>query len=140
MMDSATMDELQSKSAYHARVNNIKPKMFSEDEIFKMSDGDISVLRDIPDLGHYRPQGWKRFNIIEIKNKLKHKYKILNNNKNHGTLFCDASGFGCNDEPAMTVYECLETIQELDHIKKNLGYGIVRTGQFQIELGVFAKE
>ena len=139
MMDVQTMDELQSKAAYHARVNKLQPKTFSEDELLNMSDGDISGLKDIPDFGHYRPQGWKRFNVKDIKSKLTHQYKIYDGNKNHGTLFCDASGFGRSDEPAMTLYECLETIQELNYIRPGLGYGIVRTGQFQIDLGVFVE-
>lgn len=140
MMDVRTMDELQSKAAYRARVKKLKPKTFSEDELLDMSDGDVSGLGKIPDLGHYKPQGWKRFNIKDIQDKLKHKHKIYEyGNKNHGALFCDASGFGCEDEPAMTIYQCLDTIQELNYLKPNLGYGIVRQGQFQIYLGVFVE-
>jgi len=66
-------------------------------------NNDIDV-RKAPKLGNYIPDGWERVN----------------------TYFVDNSGFGSEDEPALT-FE-----QFLSKVKAEYGYGIGECGQFQI--------
>ena len=75
------------------------------------SDNDRVVVNGCPDFGDYRPKGWK---LIE-------------------TYFVDYSGFGCDDEAALTVKQFLQKV------KSGFGYAIIETGQFQLYVGEFQK-
>lgn len=68
-----------------------------------------------PDLGDYRPPGWE---LVD-------------------TYFCDSSGLGAPDEPAMSQAQLVDKLEE--NIGKGYGYGIIEVGQFQLYLGVFQK-
>jgi hypothetical protein len=72
-----------------------------------------------PNLGDYRPEGW---NLV-------------------GTLFADATGWGAEDEPALTVGQLETKINEIraayDEDGNGVGFGIVEVGQFQVYVGVF---
>jgi hypothetical protein len=71
-----------------------------------------------PFLGDYRPTGWK---LVE-------------------ELFCDSSGFGASDEPALSVEQLKRKLTELQRTEgKAYGYGIIEAGQFQLYLGVFER-
>ncbi len=66
-----------------------------------------------PNLGSYRPKGWE---LVD-----------------HWLV--DKSGFGREDEPALTPRQLKERIyQGLEH---DYGYAIIEEGQFQVVLGVF---
>lgn len=55
-------------------------------------------------------------------------------------LFCDSSGFGSEDEPAMTKRALLARLREDVGAKGNpYFYAIIEVGQFQCYLGVFEK-
>ncbi|HDY89155.1 MAG TPA: hypothetical protein ENH82_13700 [bacterium] len=49
-------------------------------------------------------------------------------------LFVDHSGFGANDEPALTADQFLEKVKE------GFGYAIVEQGQFQLYVGVYKRK
>jgi hypothetical protein len=70
-----------------------------------------------PNLGDYRPKGWK---LVD-------------------TLFVDSSGFGADDEPAMSVRQLKAKLNELQRSDETYGYGIVEAGPFQLHLGVFER-
>jgi len=74
-------------------------------------DGDKDAYCYCPNFGDYRPKGWK---LVE-------------------TLFVDSSGFGSDNEPALTANQFIE------RTKKGLGYAIVGEGQSQVCVGVFEK-
>ena len=71
---------------------------------------DMSVM-NCPNLGDYRPKGWKLLD----------------------KLFVDNSGFGREGEPALTVE------QFISKVKEGLGYAVIESGQFQVYIGVFEK-
>lgn len=71
-------------------------------------DNDENVLR-CPNFGDYRPKKWR----------LKNKY------------FVDNSGFGSNNEPALTID------QFLSKVKVGYGYAITEVDQFQVHIGEF---
>ena len=70
-----------------------------------------------PFIGMRTPIGWKRID----------------------KWFCDHSGWGAPDEPALTVEALTDRIRERIRAGKLYGYGIISTGQFQLWLGVFEK-
>ncbi len=55
------------------------------------------------------------------------------------SLFCDSSGFGAPDEPALTVDQLRAKLRELHAAEPGLGYAITEVGQFQVYLGVFER-
>ena len=61
-----------------------------------------------PFLGDYRPKGWK---LVD-------------------TLFVDSSGFGEDDETALSVPQLKAKLRELQRSGKTYGYGIVEAGPF----------
>lgn len=65
-----------------------------------------------PNFGDYRPEGWV---LVE-------------------TWFVDSSGFGEDDEPALSVR------QFLNKLVVGHGYAVIEAGQFQVYVGEFAKE
>lgn len=138
MMDLSTMNELQQQATIDARELSLQPKTFTNAEIEDLQDGDVQSFRDIPNLGQYRDGAWKRYNLNKIKELLPYPGKTVDNgNKGYGSLFCDASGFGSENEPALTQRELRDTIIELHKHNSKFGFGIVYVGQFQIEIGVF---
>ena len=68
-----------------------------------------------PNLGSYRPKGWKMVD----------------------DLFVDSSGWGSDDEPALTNEQVKRKLVE--YLEHGYGYAIIEEGQFQLTLGVFAR-
>ena len=58
-------------------------------------------MRDIVNIGDYTPKGWRRFDINKWVGEweLPYSHKILDK----GGLFVDSSGFGADNEPALTI-------------------------------------
>jgi hypothetical protein len=71
-----------------------------------------------PHLGDHRPKGWE---LVE-------------------ELFCDCSGWGASDEPALSVDQLKRKLIELQRASNaTYGYGVTEAGQFQLYLGVFRR-
>ena len=104
--------------------------MFSQSQIMEMSRkagrdaarahrtpllweaGDtLDHLRRMPNLGDHRPKGWKLLS-----------WELV-----------DSSGFGAEDEPALTPRQLLAWV------KPGHGYAIIEQGQFQVVVGEFKK-
>jgi hypothetical protein len=76
-------------------------------------------LRHIPNFGEYRPDGWKLWD----------------------TYFVDSSGFGGEDEPAMTYSQFINVVKaNTKAVGPGLGYAFIEVGQFQVVIGEFVKE
>ena len=71
-----------------------------------------------PFLATYKPKGWKK---VE-------------------ELFCDASGFGSESEPALTVKALKAKMVEYLDKPGTYGYGVLSCGQFQCYVGVYLKK
>lgn len=102
------------KSEASIRSENIdaaaKAAKLKQIPLVAFTDGDVAVMK-CPILGDYVPKGWT----------LKE------------TLFVDNSGFGGNDEPALT------TKQFLAKVKDGFGYAIVEINRLQVHIGVYEK-
>ena len=68
-------------------------------------DGDEGVFK-CPNFGYYRTQGWEEV----------------------GTYFVDNSGFGSDNEPALTPEQFLKSVKE------GRGYAVIESGQFQVHI------
>lgn len=78
--------------------------------LIAICNGSIEC-KQVPDLGDCRPDGW---DLVD-------------------TLFVDASGFGSKNEAALTINQFMQKV------KKDYGYAIIETGQFQLYIGVFKR-
>ena len=102
MYSLETIRSMNRERAKEAREEGKKPMIYS---------GVPEDLRNIPNIGDYRPKGWK---LVE-------------------TYFVDSSGFGSPGEPALTFDEFVEKAKE------GKGYAIIEAGQFQVQIGEFEK-
>lgn len=117
------------------------PKILNDTDLNKLLANDITPIRDIPNLKDKNIKGWIKFDLNKIKNDLPYNTKIYEaDNKKHGAFFVDSSGFGADDERAMTVTQFIKSILKLYTITKNIGLAIVEVGQFQVKIGVFVKQ
>lgn len=73
-----------------------------------------------PLLGDYVPKGWELLD-------------------EPAPLFCDTSGWGQPDEPALTMDQLLQRLKELFTEDPDYGYGVIEAGQFQAHVGVFKR-
>lgn len=138
MMDIETIVALNKEQGRKAKRNSVKPTQFNEEDIQQAENGNITPIRKITNLGNYIPKGWKRFNVNELKQKLNlpFDWKFLDN----GGLFVDSSGFGSDNEPALSVNQFLQTVSKLFKIRNDLGFAICSEGQFQLTVGVYEED
>ena len=76
--------------------------------------------------------------LYNVKNKLSvpewwYGCKILKG----GELWCDSSGFGAEDEPALTVNQLVSVVSKLLKENSHLGFALYSTGQFQAGIRVY---
>ena len=79
--------------------------------VIREGDGEKFPPFPFPNLGYYRPKGWELV----------------------GEYFVDSSGFGRDDEPALSIDQFLEKL------KVGYGYGLIEEGEFQVYVGEFVK-
>ena len=101
------IEEIMAESDEHYR----KAKKAKAQPYIAKTDGDEGVFK-MPFLGVYLPKGWELAQ----------------------TLFVDSSGFGAENEPALTVKKFLATV------KKGYGYSLRSAGQFQVWINEFKRE
>jgi hypothetical protein len=101
MYSLETINSMNEQACKQAKRGNRKPYIAK-------TDGDENV-RSCPNFGDYHPKGWE---LVE-------------------TYFVDNSGFGSDDEPALTFK------QFLGKVKTGCGYAVISTGQFQVHIGEF---
>lgn len=123
MMSLSTIRHLSNEAAKQARREKRVPLALAEPE-------DVDNLgkpgHRIPNLGDYRPKGWK---LVD-------------------EWLCDKTGVGLEWEPALTLKQLREKMKEkiaetkAHGVSEDLiyGYGTIEEGQFQMVLGVFVKE
>jgi hypothetical protein len=107
MYDLATLNYLNDKACKEARRNAVQPLQIVDQSEIDMFPKGIRI----PFVGERNVRGWK---LVE-------------------ELFVDTSGFGADDEPALSLR------QLKNRLEVGKGYGILRSGEFQSYLGVFVK-
>jgi hypothetical protein len=119
MMSAAAIASLSKSIGARARLTGKKPAWFTADQDTGKEfqpggpdghkNGRQQFMRLIPNIGDYRPKGFKLVDDMMV----------------------DKSGFGSENEPALTVRQFALRLQ---HGK---AYAIVEEGQFQVIIGVF---
>jgi len=114
MMDLRSIRALAEEAAKDAASKKLQPYVvFDEAEVERLEDARLPF----PFLGTYVPSGWE---VVD-------------------SLFCDSSGFGAEDEPALTKHALLEKVRERLADKDTFGYAITQAGQFQAYVGVYRR-
>jgi hypothetical protein len=113
MMSLATIRSLSDEAGRKARRSRKLPWHPETIE-------DISVenLRQIPNLGTYTPSTWTR---------------------TEKDFFADASGFGAENEPALTPNRLVKAMRDHFACNPTAGYAITEVGQFQLYITAFKK-
>lgn len=124
MMSLSCIRDMANEAGQAAEQAAKEPAIFTAGEIAR---GNVGMLRKIPNLGTYLPQGWSR---VELESG---HGVYSGDNAGFGAYMVDSCGFGRAGEPALTIGEFI------DQLKPGLGYGIVECGQFQIKIGAFAR-
>ena len=98
----------------HSRSNDAARKAAQANETpWVVWPGDVSMWPPFPFpfIGEYVPRGWKK---VE-------------------EYFVDSSGFGAEDEPALTIE------QFKARVKEGRGYAITQAGEFQVYVGEYIR-
>lgn len=114
MMSPETIRSMTHKAGLKAAQNDKRPYNFWDDQIaamkVEMANGNIpDAIRRIPNLGEHVPDDME---VVD-------------------THFVDASGFGADDEPALTVEQFINVLDS------SRSYAITSVGQFQVYIGAF---
>lgn len=90
-------------------------------------DAIRAEIRSIPFLGDYVAPRFQRVDAPDAPRGMACK---------PGYLFVDSSGFGRDDEPALSVQQFVDYI----YAHRELGYGIVEVGQFQVVIATYERK
>jgi hypothetical protein len=109
------IQQLADEAGATAEDKGLEPHVFEHDYEFER----IPPF-PFPNLGSYLPEGWR---VVDEDVQEE--------------LFADSSGFGAEDEPALSVTQLLDKLRELFAAHPDWGYGLTTVGQFQVNIGVF---
>lgn len=115
MWDLETIKELNKRAQERAQELGLEPHhITSEVELLTMPPFPF------PNIGADEVEADKRWERID-------------------TLFVDSSGFGTDDEPALTIAQFIERLRELIRANRLTGIrcAIIEEGQFQLYVGVW---
>ena|SRR5579872_1588999 len=112
MKSLALIERENKQAAREASRKGKKPYV-----IFEAAEIETMPPFPFPMIGDLRPKGWT------LKD----------------TLFVDASGFGADNEAALSVSQLLAKLRELYAENSSFGYALIEVGQFQAYLGVFER-
>lgn len=107
MMSLELIRELSDDAAATAAEENYQPLVLAD------SEKHPNEVFNAPFIGDYIPEGW------ELED----------------TLFVDSSGFGADDEPALTIGQLFEIVKQ----HPDAGWAITEQGQFQIYMGRYGR-
>lgn len=114
MMSQSYMDEIAAERAAEAEEEGLVPLRAKEILVYFEATGRFNI----PFLGTYVPTGWIRDDNIQ-------------------PLFVDSSGFGAEDEPALTISQFVKRLETFAKSTDPYGFGILEAGQFQLYIGVY---
>ena len=130
MMSIEYINTLAREASERAQSEGKEPETFAG----LGHDGIRARVSRIPFLGKdakrdgepYVPAGWERVDAPAAP-----KYMACEK----GYLFADSSSFGTSDEPALSLTELTDYIYN----HRDLGYGIVEAGQFQVVIATYRR-
>lgn len=111
MMSIDTIRQIAKEAGAKARKLKLEPYVPSSADLSEAKDDVKSVTGHIPFLGTLVPKGWTKTDTV---------------------WFCDSSGFGAEDEPALTPKRFIKELTEFHATHPDHGYAIEEAGQFQV--------
>ena len=116
MMSLASIKQQNREVAARAAQEGMEPFVyFDVDEVGEPIEGSLFPF---PFIGDYRPEGWT---LVDEH-------------------FADASGFGGDNEPALSVPQLVDLIKDrLRESDVTVGWAIIEAGQFQVYVGEFRR-
>ena len=118
MMSASAIRSLSREAAEEAAAENKEPLVLEPEDV---EDWRTRCGVSIPNLGDHRPAGWDIVGDYD------------------DWLFVDKSGMGAPDEPALTISQFLDRMEQLVAEHPDWGYGIVEEGQFQLYVAAFRR-
>ncbi len=112
MMSGQQIREISDKATRKAMKAKKKPYRITQDDLDKLKAGSAEPLSRFPFLGDYVYETWVKME----------------------DYFVDSSGFGSDDEPALTIP------QFIDKLVVGRGYAITEAGEFQVYIGEYVKK
>jgi hypothetical protein len=106
MMSQSTIRQLQQEARERAALENTTPYLVAAEDITAWKNG-IGLPFPFPMIGDHEPAGYET---------------------DGDALFVDTSGFGGDDEPALSIS------QMLNELKPDMCYAFTEVGQFQAYL------
>jgi len=123
MMSLETIRAMSEEQSEKAAKDNSTPYVpFNADDVNRMPGGDNWDGRrgfPFPNIGSYVPNGW-----VETGE----------------SFFVDSSGFGNDNEPALTHQQLNRELMKLVEDKRRVGLAISEVGQFQLVVSVYERE
>jgi len=115
MMSTETIVAMSRAAAVRAAANEIEPYQPSS-----LAEVERYPVRGFPfpNLGQYRPSGWT---LVEY-------------------VMADSSGWGREDEPALTIPAVVQWVQNWMTVDETAGFAIIEAGQFQVVVGYFSQD
>ena len=117
MMDPSTIRRMSQEAAAKAAAEGMTPFVYAEVSEIRDNSARDSLF-PFPFLGDHVPEGWT---LAE-------------------THFVDSSGFGRDDEPALSIDRFMALIEERmtdPDRPETIGWGITEAGQFQVYVGEY---
>jgi hypothetical protein len=109
MLSLASIAAESARAAAHAAKRNLQPYVPT------LQEAQHLATLPFPEFGEFEPDGWAQ---VEV-------------------LFCDSSGFGEDDEPALSVEQLKAYV--LEHAPEGYGYALGDIGQFQVNVKVYRR-
>ena len=99
-------------------------------------------VRHAPFLGTRVPKGWRVATYDDIGQEFKGRKGFYGTDNLGVMLFCDASGFSGDDEPALSGPQMHAAVDAIlaSNTAVTFGFGIYEVGQFQCHLRVFVRK
>lgn len=113
MMSQSYIDEIAAEAAAEAEAEGLEPERAESVLAHFKSHGSFNI----PFLGDYVPEGWERTTFEP--------------------LFVDSSGFGSDNEPALSVRQFVRKLEEYSKARDHIALGIIEAGQFQLYVATY---
>jgi hypothetical protein len=115
MLSIEYIEQEELKAAQRAAKEHKLPFVY-----WDKSEVEKRIPFPFPVLGNYIPKGWDRID----------------------ELFCDSSGFGTEDEPALSVNGLIQKIEDYidEYSEKTVGFALTQCGEFQTYVGVYLQD
>jgi hypothetical protein len=136
MFSGADIQRMQQSATREAARNRREPVvLFSSRDAFE-------DWRSAPFLGEYKPAGWRPLKVHELRDVAGIGDRLWRvDGEDRALFFVDGSGWGADDEPALSVSQQKAVAVALhdwaEKLRHTVGVGIVEVGQFQAVLGVW---